>query len=126
MDRGKQADEAEIDIPRRNSSDPTSSSSKTTGDGDKGSMQNLRGVFLSKEEREKQGLGKKGDVRFSFPFSTHSYFFLGGGGKLANHVWWYTESSWRSRSNEVGECAWYVLSNVFLDAFAFALLDFIR
>ena len=70
------------DIPRRNSSDPTSSSTKT---GDTSSMQNLRGVFLSKEEREKQGLGKKGDVTFSLsPFSlTTPPISLNG---VANHV----------------------------------------
>ncbi|KAL8790493.1 MAG: hypothetical protein Q9195_006324 [Heterodermia aff. obscurata] len=58
----KHDDEANIsstDIPRRNSSDPSSSSS-SSGEM-KGSMQNLRGIFLSKEERERQGLSKKGE-----------------------------------------------------------------
>ena len=42
---------------------------------------------------------------------THDSYFLGRGrGEEWLIVWWYTESSWRSRSNEVGECAWYVLS----------------
>lgn len=39
-------------------------------------MQNLRGIFLSKEERERQGLTKKGEVMFSCALLCSSIFMV--------------------------------------------------